>query len=160
MGRITRVFGGAVLAVIGAGLWIVLIVSLVAKGELLISLSLALPLVAFALAYLIPGAGPGHFAVTHDFGPIPREDESPALYSLRVGRLWLLGAIALPLGLIVVRFRSDLGVPEESSLIPVLGVIFPIFGLACLLKALGCLWRSWRLRSMDANNALERTRNG
>ena len=72
---------------------------------------LALPIVAVILTMLTPGRGPGHFALTQQFGPVRLEHESERHYQLKLARWWAAGSLLLPLGMVLARLLRDAPAP-------------------------------------------------
>jgi len=110
------------------------------QGNTVIAVLLMLPLIAIALAFLNPGAGPGHYALTEEFGPIRKPEDTPKQYQLRLAKWWAIGSSALPIGhAFGVVFNAS---NEIFFLITLIGYIF---GIACLIKLIGCLLNAVRL---------------
>ena len=102
----------------------------------------ALPVTAIILSFVFPGAGPGYFALTHDFGPVHEEEETERQYHLKMAKWWFVGSLAFPLAMsLAYIFENHQGFMVAS--------IFTGFliGVPCFLKCLGSLFNAARSES-------------
>jgi hypothetical protein len=102
----------------------------------------ALPVVAIILAFLFPGAGPGHFALTHEFGPVPAEDETERQYHLKMAKWWFCSSLVLPVAIsLAYAFEK-----YEGFVVATLFAGF-LLGVPCFLKGIGSLFNAARSKS-------------
>lgn len=99
----------------------------------------SLPTVAVLLAVLSPGRGPGHFAMTYPIGPAQNPGETSKHFQFRLAKWWLAGAGA---SVLVIGLLLALPIPE--SVAAGLSGAIGLFGVACLLKLVGSLFRAFR----------------
>jgi hypothetical protein len=101
---------------------------------------------AHILAGLWPGRGPGHFAMTHQFGPVRRAEESESAWQLRLSGWWFSGALVLPFSLSVVWLsdQQPLFGTYTDTVMPLFVVPLPVLGFACFLKCMGSLFKAAR----------------
>lgn len=104
----------------------------------------SLPLLAIILAIIFPGAGPGHFAVTYQFGPVRQEGETERQYHLKMAKCWFLGSLTIPLGVFSVYLF------ESVNSFVVFGIFAGfLFGVPCFLKGLASLFQAARSKNSD-----------
>src|SRR5688500_16620032 len=80
------------------------------------------------LSSAFPGRGPGHFANTHEFGPVKRSGESESAWQVRLAGWWLLGALLLPFSLAIVQvsLSQPLFGAYHNTVMPLFVVPLPI----------------------------------
>jgi hypothetical protein len=101
-----------------------------------------LPFVAFVLFIISPSSGLGYFAFTKEMGPIREDSESERRYQLKMAKWWFYGFITAPLSFVIIyMFEQYVGV------VVVFGLLGSIFGIACLLKCIGSLYKALRAAS-------------
>ena len=95
---------------------------------------------AFVLALVFPGWGPGFFAFTYEFGPVQKTNESERQYHLRMARYWFLGSLVFPATIALAY------VFEKKYQEVVIAGVFAGFliGVSCFLKGIGSLYHAGR----------------
>ena len=112
------------------------------QGSTVVAFFWSLPTIAIILAFLFPGVGPGHFALTHEFGPTQEDGESERHYHLKMAKWWFLGSLILPLSVLAAYVFQP---PDEYV---ALGFLIGILlGIPCFLKFLGGLFNAARAKS-------------
>ena len=101
-----------------------------------------LPVLAIILAFIFPGAGPGHFALTHEFGPVHEEEKTERQYYLKMAKWWFFGSLVFPLAVsFAYIFENHQGFVVASMFAGFL------LGVPCFLKGLGSLFNAARSKS-------------
>ena len=109
------------------------------RGDSLVAFLWSLPVVAIILAFLFPGVGPGHFALTHEFGPKREENESERQYHLKMAKWWALGALSLPLSLFLIFLYE-----KYMGFVVTMVFLGFLFGIPCILKCIGSLYKAFQ----------------
>ena len=119
--------------------WCYMVWLQIAKENYLIATMIALPLPALFLFLLFPLSGFGHFAFTSAFGPVQRENESKKKFLFRLSKWWAFGATVFPVSHVLSQL---LPLEHAAIFLPIL--IGYIFGIACFIKLIGCLYKAIR----------------
>jgi hypothetical protein len=99
---------------------------------------ISMPILMVSLAIIFPGRGPGHFALTHEFGPIREVDESEKQFLLKMAKWWFLGFITSLLPLLIAFFFPG----QSGVFVGVGGMVAIILGIPCLIKCFGSLFKA------------------
>ena len=114
----------------------------IVRENYLIATMIALPLTAIFLFLVFPLSGFSHFAFTAEFGPVQRENESQKEFLYRLSKWWAAGAVVFPISHILSKL---LPIDHAAIFIPIL--IGYLFGMACFIKLIGCLYKAIRTPS-------------
>lgn len=102
----------------------------------------ALPVLAIILAFVFPGAGPGHFALTHEFGPVHQVEETERQYHLKMAKWWFVSSLVFPLSVSLAYIFEHY---EDFVVVSMFAGI--LLGVPCFLKGLGSLFNAARSKS-------------
>ncbi|TQV74233.1 hypothetical protein FKG94_16640 [Exilibacterium tricleocarpae] len=102
----------------------------------------SLPFIAFVLLVAFPRAGLGHFAFTHEIGPVEEVEETQRQYHLKMAKWWFAGSLLFPVCIALAFLFSKF---EGFALVTMFVGI--ILGIPCFLKCLGSLYQAIRARS-------------